>query len=113
MVVFAVVLVASAASFARPLVGYAASEAASGGTYYTVRRGDTLSAIAKRFGVTVSAITRANNIRNPSRIVAGTRLFIPGVKPLSTPRPVKPLLQPTPAPTVATTESLIPTTRPP
>lgn len=47
-------------------------------TIYTVRRGDTLTRIASRFGVTIGAILRANpQIRNPDRIYAGQRLNIP------------------------------------
>jgi LysM repeat protein len=53
------------------------SGGAAGGTY-VVRRGDTLAAIAARYGTTVSAIVRANGIANPSLIVAGQRLTIPG-----------------------------------
>jgi LysM repeat protein len=48
------------------------------GTVYVVRRGDSLGAIAARFGVSVSAIVRANGIRNPNLIFAGQRLVIPG-----------------------------------
>lgn len=54
----------------------AASQAS--GTVYVVRRGDSLGAIAARFGVSVSAIVRANGIRNPNLIYAGQRLTIPG-----------------------------------
>ena len=46
-------------------------------TVYTVRRGDTLSGIAKRFNTTVNAIARLNNIKNVNRITAGQRLLIP------------------------------------
>jgi LysM repeat protein len=49
------------------------------GLTYTVKAGDTLSAIAKRYGVTTSAIQEANNITNASKIVVGQRLIIPGV----------------------------------
>jgi LysM repeat protein len=52
-----------------------ASQAASGGTY-TVRRGDTLSAIAARHGTTVAALMQANGLRS-SLIYAGQRLIIP------------------------------------
>jgi LysM repeat protein len=55
-----------------------ATTAPSTGLTYTVQRGDTLSAIAKRFGTTVDAIVRANGITNPSRIVTGQKLIIPG-----------------------------------
>lgn len=49
-----------------------------GGHVYTVRYGDTLYSIARRFGVSVQAITRANGITNPNRIYVGQRLIIPG-----------------------------------
>lgn len=44
---------------------------------YTVKRGDTLWGIAKKFGVTVSAVVNANNIRNPNLIYAGEVFIIP------------------------------------
>ena len=47
-------------------------------TRYTVRWGDTLSAIAQRFGTTVSAIAFLNRIADPNRIYAGESLLIPG-----------------------------------
>ena len=50
---------------------------ASSGFYYTVQRGDTLSAIAVRYGTTVHAIAAANNIANPNLIYAGSTLWIP------------------------------------
>jgi len=45
---------------------------------YKVQGGDTLSAIAKRFGVSVSSIVKANQIDNPNLIRAGATLNIPG-----------------------------------
>lgn len=47
-------------------------------TTYTVQAGDTLSAIAARFGVTVTAVVEANNIVNPNIINVGQVLVIPG-----------------------------------
>lgn len=44
---------------------------------YTVKRGDTLWGIAKKFGVTVSAVANANNIRNPNLIYVGEVFIIP------------------------------------
>jgi murein DD-endopeptidase MepM/ murein hydrolase activator NlpD len=55
--------------------------------YYKVRRGDTLIKIAKKFGVSVKAIKRANRIRG-TRIYAGQRLRIP-VKRKRKKRPVR------------------------
>ena len=49
----------------------------TGGTY-TVQPGDTLFRIALQFGTTVSAISQANNITNPSLIFVGQVLVIPG-----------------------------------
>jgi lysozyme len=44
---------------------------------YTVNAGDTLYAIAVRFGTTVAAIAIANNIQNPNQISVGQVLIIP------------------------------------
>lgn len=44
---------------------------------HVIRPGETLAAIAYRYGVTVHALAVANGISNPSRIVAGRVLSIP------------------------------------
>lgn len=46
------------------------------GQIYVVQRGDTLNAIARRFGVTVQAIMTANNLRSTA-IFTGQSLWIP------------------------------------
>jgi LysM repeat protein len=70
----------------------ASSKPASGGSVYVVRRGDTLSSIAARYGTSVSALMAANGIRNPDRIYVGQRLVIgggaSGTKPGTSPKPV-------------------------
>jgi LysM repeat protein len=49
---------------------------------YAVKQGDTLSTIAKRFGVTVDAILAANkNIKNPNKIAIGDLVVIPAAVP--------------------------------
>jgi LysM repeat protein len=48
-----------------------------GGTY-VVQAGDTLFRIAQRYGITVEALARANNITNINRLDIGTVLTIPG-----------------------------------
>ena len=44
---------------------------------HTVRRGETLSIIAAKYGTTVSDVSRANNLRNVNRIYVGMNLVIP------------------------------------
>jgi LysM repeat protein len=44
---------------------------------YVVQDGDTLAAIAQRFGVSVSAIQAANGIEDPNEIIIGDVLVIP------------------------------------
>jgi hypothetical protein len=44
---------------------------------HTVQPNETLTAIARQYGVTVEALVAANGIRNPNRIEAGTTLLIP------------------------------------
>jgi LysM repeat protein len=44
---------------------------------HTVQANETLTSIARHYGVTVEAIVTANGIRNPNRIETGTTLFIP------------------------------------
>lgn len=70
--------------------GTANSSAAITTGYYTVQRGDTVSSIAVRHGVTAWAIVQANHLANPNFIYVGQRLVIPGG---STPAPA-----PVPAP---------------
>jgi LysM repeat protein len=62
---------------------------------YTVKSGDTLSAIARRMGTTVTAIAQANNIRNVNLIYVGQVLTIPGGG--SSPAPSPPQPQPIPS----------------
>lgn len=43
---------------------------------YTVKSGDTLSAIATRYGTSVSALQKKNNIKNPNKIYVGQRITV-------------------------------------
>lgn len=48
---------------------------------YTVKKGDTLSGIAKRFKTTVADLAKLNNIKDPDVIHAGQVLKLPGKAP--------------------------------
>jgi LysM repeat protein len=50
------------------------------GISYTVQKGDSLAAIAKKTGAKQQDIVNANKLSDPSRIVVGQTLFIPGAK---------------------------------
>ena len=49
-----------------------------GKTYYTIKRGDTLWGISRRYGTTVQNLVSWNNIKNPNLIFPGQRLIIYG-----------------------------------
>jgi hypothetical protein len=50
----------------------------SGGLWYVVQEGDSLSSLSRRSGLSIDAIIDANNISSP-RLVANTRLWMPKV----------------------------------
>lgn len=57
------------------LTGKTSSSSAKAKTY-TVKKGDTLSAIAKKYGTTVAKLKKANNIANANKIYVGQKLVI-------------------------------------
>lgn len=48
------------------------------GPIYVVQPGDTLSGIARRFGISQEALIEANGIADPSRLFPGQQLLLPG-----------------------------------
>ena len=62
------------------------ARARAGSRIYVVKRGDWLSKIAPRFGVSLSTLIRVNKIRNPDFIFVGQRLTIPQKATLSRPK---------------------------
>ncbi|MBV2241147.1 LysM peptidoglycan-binding domain-containing protein [Bacillus inaquosorum] len=50
--------------------------APSGGTFYTVKAGDNLTKIGKKFGVSVKTLTTVNRIPDANKIYVGQRLQV-------------------------------------
>lgn len=69
-------------SKALPTVAVPATSTTVPSNTYVLKAGDTLTAIAKRFGVPVAAIVAANHLANADRLVAGQKLRIPPVPPI-------------------------------
>ncbi len=81
------------------------AKVSSGGTY-TVQAGDSLTGLARTFGVSIDAIAEANNIPPNGFLYTGTQLTIPGAASTA----AKPVAAPAPASDVKTTsESAKPT----
>ena len=51
------------------------------GRVHTIQKGETLGTIARQYGVTLSALTAANRLADPNRIMTGAVLAIPGAGP--------------------------------
>jgi septal ring factor EnvC (AmiA/AmiB activator) len=49
-------------------------------SYHTVRRGETVTSIARHYGVESSELMRDNRIAKPERLQAGQKLQVPGAK---------------------------------
>lgn len=69
-------LLVPAGSEAPPSVNPVLPESPEG--TYTVKRGDTVSGIARRFGTTTRELMAVNNIDDPRRLYVGRELIIPG-----------------------------------
>jgi len=54
-------------------------KASTATTKYIIQWGDTLTSIARKFGTSVDALVKLNNIKNPNLIYAGATLKIPGL----------------------------------
>lgn len=80
---------------AAPAPAAAASEGPGRARSHVVARGETLSAVAARFGVDLGALARLNGIADTNRVRAGDRLRIPARK--ASPGGGAPAPAPTPA----------------
>jgi len=70
------VSVAKAVSAAKATPAVSATPAASANVYHTVRRGDTLSSIARRYGTTIDSLCRLNGITPQTILSVGRRLVV-------------------------------------
>jgi LysM repeat protein len=57
---------------------------------YTIQRGDTLSALSRRFGVSVADLVAANGLADPNHIRYGATLQIPAPAAATAPAPAAP-----------------------
>ncbi len=51
---------------------------AAGGRFHTVKDGESLATIARKYGTTPATLATANDVTDPDVIVVGRRLLIPG-----------------------------------
>src|SRR5688572_30825062 len=73
------------------------------GLRVTVQKGETLSVLSRRYGVSVEAIQAANNLPD-GRLGVGQEIVIPGVSAKTAAGSAKPIAAPAPAPRVAALE---------
>lgn len=74
-------------SYQPPKVGSGSfSRGKSSSTTYTVKKGDSLKAIAIRHKLSTTALASANHIKDANKVFVGQRLVIPGRSASSTPR---------------------------
>ena len=66
------------AAQAKPIKPSRVAAAKPSATHYTVRRGDTLNSIAKRFDVAANDIQRSNNLPANRPLNPGSKVIIPG-----------------------------------
>ncbi|MBI5587852.1 MAG: M23 family metallopeptidase [Deltaproteobacteria bacterium] len=60
------------------------------GVVHTVGRGETLWRISHTYGVDMQEVAEVNNIKDPTEIKAGKRIFIPGVRKVHKVTPFSP-----------------------
>ncbi|HEX5790268.1 MAG TPA: LysM domain-containing protein [Luteolibacter sp.] len=62
---------------AQPHSSSSSSRTSSGGRTHTVKSGETLSKISGRYGVKMSSVMQANQIKDPNKLRVGQKLKIP------------------------------------
>ena len=95
------------------LIAVVASGSAAG-RIHTVKPGDTLDGLSRRYGVPVPALAQANAIADPDHIVAGSKLTLPTPGAPSVPVArvaTQPVSKVTPAPTTRARPVAVPPSR--
>jgi LysM repeat protein len=64
----------------KPVEKKSADKKATRGAYHTIAVGETIDAVATKYGVKADDIRRANGLPAGARLAAGQRLFVPGAK---------------------------------
>ncbi|NOZ05447.1 MAG: LysM peptidoglycan-binding domain-containing protein [Chloroflexi bacterium] len=87
-----------------PLRGEEATPPAAraGKTVHVVQSGETLSEIARQYGVSIQAIQQENDLSGTSTLRVGQELIIPSLTPTALPATATPTAQRTPAPPTPT-----------
>jgi len=77
------------------------------GRVHTVKRGETLEAIGRTYGVPVPVLAAANGLRDPNHVLAGATLTIPAAgRPVPVPAP-RPAAKPAKPPAGALQEKVV------
>jgi LysM repeat protein len=82
----------------------------SGGTYYTVKRGETLYSIAKRYGQDYRTVAKWNNLAPPYTLRAGQRLRVAATT--TQPKQISQGYSPSSSPSLPTPSPPLPTSSP-
>jgi len=66
-------------------------------TPYTVQKGDSLSLICQRFGVSKAEVMALNHMKDPNKVLVGKTMLLPGKVDLKSPPPPPPVKRAAPA----------------
>jgi lipoprotein NlpD len=83
------------------------------GIYHTVKKGQTLYTISRVYEVDEAYLARINGVSDPTQLMSGERIFIPGASQVkSVPITVKPAPPPKPKPVVVVKKDTVPVKKP-
>ena len=62
----------------KPAAAVAPSNSPADGHYHTLAKGETLSAVSRKYNVRLKSVIDANHFKDPNHLSVGTKVFIPG-----------------------------------